>query len=371
MFMSDRRKFIKQISLLGIAMMSPVSINSLMASSVQTNHNEPIDFEAIIKLATLAPSPHNIQPWLFEKISNNTLSVKYDSSKMIPVLDKGNKFMTLSMCLLVEYFDIVARNFGYGIKKEFVQEIMSEGETVKAFCTLTFYKNTNIKTKFSNELIKNRQTSREAYSKTSLPQNLVNELNNLLKNKQSVLNHTNNEDDINWIANLNKEAIFNDMDSESFREEMTPWMRFSSDEAESKRDGLWSKCMNFPSGLMRNFFINHEKYVDNTKRKVLEKTYYNKSKKTPSIMWVESSFETFDDLKNCGELLAHIGLVATKYNCFIQPFGSIITNPEKKSVFVKKHYNKEQEDNLWFIFRIGESKTPTRSHRHEIKNILK
>ena len=138
MFMSDRRKFIKELGLLGIAMMSPVSINSLLASQAQTNHDETVDFEAIIKLATLAPSPHNIQPWLFEKANGNTLILKYDSSKMIPVLDTDNKFMTLSMCLLVEYIDIVARNFGYSVEKEFMQELMSEGEIVKDFCKLTF-----------------------------------------------------------------------------------------------------------------------------------------------------------------------------------------------------------------------------------------
>ncbi|MGV6860771.1 MAG: twin-arginine translocation signal domain-containing protein [Putridiphycobacter sp.] len=370
--MSDRRTFLKQAGILGVALAIPSAFNKSFAISNQKDVVKTVDFHAILNIATLAPSPHNIQPWLFEIVNQNTLLVKCDTSKMIPVLDVDNKFMTLSMCLLVEYIDIVSRNFGYEIEKQFTKEVLTtEGDQVKTFCRLTFNINPKIEKIFDNETIKKRQTSRKAYKANQpIPQGLLDELNQLVVSKSSSLALTTDKEKINWIAELNRDAVFNDMDNNVVREEMKPWIRYTKAQAEEKRDGLWSKCMNFPPFLMEDFFEDHESFKNNPKRKIIEKVYYKKSKKTPAIMWLESEFESFDDLQNCGELLAHLGLTAAKHNCSLQPFGSIITNPEKKSRFMEKHQPKN-EKNLWFIFRIGFSKPATKSYRIEVKNLIK
>lgn len=369
--MSDRRTFIKQISILTASTLTTSLVSPILGFQQKEILSINNYWNPILELARLAPSPHNIQPWVFKIIDNETLNLCYDPNKLIPLLDIDNRFMTLTMCLVAEYIDIIARNFGFKTTTIFKGELLnSNNKSLQVFSTIKLQKDNSIQPKFSNELIIKRQTSRLAYKKREMPAELMKELNQLATNLKFEIGSTQLESEINWIANLNKDAIFGDMDNNEFREEIKPWLRYSKKEAALKKDGLWSKCMDYPAPLMRSMFQHHEKYVENHRRSLLEKIYLRKSKQCETMMWLNNEFETFDDLKQCGIQFAHIGLIAAKHNHFIHPMGSIITNPTKKNDFIKK-MNIKDPDKLWFVFRIGESKTPQKSYRKNLNELIK
>jgi len=66
----------------------------------------------MLNYAVLAPSRHNVQPWLF-KVEGNTVELYADQSRALPVADADNREMIISCGAALANFLIASRHFGY------------------------------------------------------------------------------------------------------------------------------------------------------------------------------------------------------------------------------------------------------------------
>lgn len=73
-------------------------------------HHEQIQF--LLNYAVVAPSRHNVQPWLFH-IEGNVLTLSADTSRALPVADADDREMIISCGAALANFLIAARHFGY------------------------------------------------------------------------------------------------------------------------------------------------------------------------------------------------------------------------------------------------------------------
>ena len=128
--------------------------------------------------------------------------------------------------------------------------------------------------------------------------------------------------------------------------------------------------MGFSGVLLKSIFQNHEKWTKGISKILLKETYMSSFKRTSSIGWFGGDFKNTNDYLNCGRMMARCWLLITKEGAYIHPFGSLVTNEKANekinAAFTQPTVGKE----IWMIFRVGYSKTPTRSYRLETKNYL-
>ncbi|HET6995469.1 MAG TPA: hypothetical protein VFI06_10835, partial [Chitinophagaceae bacterium] len=174
---------------------------------------------------------------------------------------------------------------------------------------------------------------------------------------------------VDEVIRLNQQTLFEDLDSTPNRGELNELFRYTDKEAETKKDGLWARCMCFPGKLMKSVFTDHERWEHGLKKAALAGYYRNSFKGTHTICWLGGNFENTADWLNAGKTLARCWLLLTKERACIHPFGSLITN---KAAYekIKAMFPLPAKGRIWMIFRAGYSKEPARSYRLDTKEII-
>jgi hypothetical protein len=63
-------------------------------------------------------------------------------------------------------------------------------------------------------------------------------------------------------------------------------------------------------------------------------------------------------------------LKATEHGLVLHPYGSVITNPSAHARLVERIDSEKPGEETWLLFRIGYSKTPPRSARLPLSEVL-
>ena len=197
---------------------------------------------------------------------------------------------------------------------------------------------------------------------------------NKVKQEAELVHHdfnwSSDPDLVNQFLDINQQALFDDLANDNIRTELDHLFRYNQESAEKHKDGLSAKCMDFPSALMRSVFQKYEKWKKPFKKKLLQKTYMSKFKGTQTLGWFTGNFETTEDFLQAGRMLARAWLRITEDGCYIQPFGSLITNEKAYAQINNLLKTKPNQRKIWMIFRVGHSKEPARSERLDLDTIL-
>ena len=70
----------------------------------------------IIRLATLAPSGHNAQPWTVKVLQENAWITGIDKSRLLPAVDPDNREVMLSLGAFLENMIQAAGHYGYSVR---------------------------------------------------------------------------------------------------------------------------------------------------------------------------------------------------------------------------------------------------------------
>lgn len=200
----------------------------------QTTKTMNNDFMKIIGYAAKAPSGHNTQPWFFS-LAENTISIKPNFDVVLPIVDKNNRELYISLGCATENLLIAATHFGY------------EAHVVQ-------YDSTEIKV----ELIKNdqvvkddlfhqidcRQTNRSVYNDRKIGDAALAKLRSLSSDIYFVeIGSTLADTLIQYIVKGNEIQ----MSDKAFREELLSWMRFNGSQVNKTGNGLSYKVFGTPS----------------------------------------------------------------------------------------------------------------------------
>ena len=132
-------------------------------------------------------------------------------------------------------------------------DIESKGNTL--FASLAIVKSQK-EEELDSSLIKKRRTSRTKYDEISVDDSVLEELKSEAELYENKFYYTKEESKIKFIKKINQEALFYDLANDDIRNELDNLFRYSKENAEVKKDGLWSKCMGFGGGLLRSVFKN-------------------------------------------------------------------------------------------------------------------
>lgn len=187
------------------------------------------DFIQIASYASKAPSGHNTQPWKFH-ITDSTITVLPNLDVALPVVDRNNRELFISLGCAVENLCIAASYFGYTTHiiecsiEAIILELTKNALTIE---DSLFHQ------------IEKRQTNRNIYNGNKISDGILQQLQSIPKENgiQFYFNEINTP-----FANTITQYIMKgneiQMADIAFKNELLSWMRFNKKQVEATHNGL-------------------------------------------------------------------------------------------------------------------------------------
>lgn len=330
-------------------------------------------WKEVIDYARWAPSPHNVQPWKVKLLSGTEAELYCDSDRLLPDEDPDARFITSGFGAFLETLSIALAPHNYEVKLTPSGYNLGGKQTgLILFGKLNLIPNDNTREqeKLDRELIKHRRTSRLPYRDQQVKVEVLEELKKIAQDFGQNFTFSTDKKIIDWVLKLNRDTMFYDMNDDVTRKEVGRWIRYTKAQAISKRDGLWSYCLNVASVVVYIFF--HLRWIINLPvlNWLIGKLYLATMRGTSTIGWLEGLFSKNDDWLKSGRMLARLWLTMTKHGVYLHPFGSIITNDTAHQRLREKFQVDERVNTVWLIMRLGYSQEPPRSLRLGLGDIL-
>ena len=368
MNLTSRRIFIKKgiRATFFIALLNPLR----QQFAFSKNESKLPSWTELVDYARWCPTVHNLQPHKLKIISDTEAELYYDPARLLPVGDPNAIFVTLAMAIFIEHLSIVARSYGANVEiAELYETISTSKSTITLFAKLKLIPSLE-KEELDKELIKSRRTSRLHYDGKPLKQDALDKIKKQAELFEHEFFSSSEKEMVDFVIDLNQHTLFEDLESKADRDELNRLFRYTKEEAEAKKDGLWAKCMGFSGSLMKSIFIHHERWEKGLRKKILKNYYKGSFKGTTTICWFGGRFDNTNDWLQAGRMLARNWLLITEQGAYIHPFGSLITNVGAYKKINEKFTQPKENKKIWMIFRAGYSDEPTRSYRLSTEEII-
>ena len=364
---NSRRLFIKNTTVTALVAVFANSITNLFATSGNSDVNI---WQELVEYARWCPTVHNLQPHRLKIISSTEAHLYYDPARLLPVEDSQAIFTTIAIGVFIECLSIAASQHKLKIEiAELHHPILINAKEITLFATLKLVESNGIEM-LDRSLILQRKTSRLHYNGKALSSETVFKIKEETEKLEHEFFSTNDKKIVTEIISLNQKTLFEDLASKEVREELNTLFRYTKEEAEKKKDGLWAECMGFSGSLLKSVFTHSQKWQKGLLKKLLAKNYKTSFKGTGTICWIGGNFKNEKDWLNAGKVLARNWLLITKENAFIHPFGSLITNENAYKKINEICAQPNEGKKIWMILRAGYSKEPARSFRLPVNEII-
>jgi hypothetical protein len=187
------------------------------------------DFIQIASYASKAPSGHNTQPWKFH-ITDGTITVLPNLEVALPVVDRNNRELFISLGCAIENLCIAASYFGYTTHiiecsiKAIILELTKNDLTIE---DSLFHQ------------IEKRQTNRNIYNGNKISDGILQQLQSIPKENGIQFYFTEiNTPFANTITQYIMKGNEIQMADIAFKNELLSWMRFNKKQVEATHNGL-------------------------------------------------------------------------------------------------------------------------------------
>jgi hypothetical protein len=328
------------------------------------------------RYAQRAPSPHNTQPYRLRIVSDQEAEVIFLPRRGLYVADPLGRFTWLTAGVFIEICSIAAHALGYELAVAYDFSPMyplGDVETPQSVARMRLATPTHPADDLDANLIMQRQTSRLAYDGTVCPPEVIAELKAEALRFGHQLETRVDAEAIRWVVELNKQALFHDLDDDGQRTELVKWLRFNQREEDLLNDGLSARCLTFNGPLLRSFFLNHQFWTMPVVRDLVAAVYGASMKGIGTIGWLRGRYVTNQDWVAAGRVMIRLWLMLTRRGYYWHPYGSVITS-EKARLNMIKYFDLadegEGENMVWLLLRLGRSAPPPVSKRLPLEEIM-
>ena len=187
------------------------------------------DFIQIASYASKAPSGHNTQPWKFH-ITDSTITVLPNLDVALPVVDRNNRELFISLGCAVENLCIAASYFGY------TTHIIES--SIEAIILELTKNDLTIEDSLFHQIEK-RQTNRNIYNGNKISDGILQQLQSIPKENGIQFYFTEiNTPFANTITQYIMKGNEIQMADIAFKNELLSWMRFNKKQVEATHNGL-------------------------------------------------------------------------------------------------------------------------------------
>jgi nitroreductase len=309
-------------------------------------------WRSLLETAIYTPSPHNVQPWRIRLVSDRDAELSIDGNRTLPKEDTTGSFILSAMGMFVEAIALLAAPRGFELEYElrrppewYARTIIHEHKTeLLPFARLRLIPGPPRENPYPESLFLQRRTSRISFLPTPVENIAVASLTKLASQWGQRYEQITDSAQIENILAQNTDALFADLNTPAYHDEIVSWFRFTDRSAKRLRDGLDWRCMN-TSRLAFWLAARVPKIlVAPLTRSVLKRQYRRQLGLVPTI-----------------------GLLAGD---FFQPSGAFETGRFLIRFWLNWLAKTTNIQGIWLIFKIGHSQTPPKSYRRLLADAL-
>lgn len=330
----------------------------------------------IAPFAQRCPSPHNTQPFRLRIRDERSAELLFLPRRGLPTADPHGRFTWLTAGIFAEICSIAAHSLGYDVETKWDHRPMyaaGDTETPQVLARMTLTDAGKQVSDLDPQLIIDRHTSRLPYDGTPCPPAVIEELQAEAERLGHSFETRTDREAIRWVVELNRQALFHDLDEAPLRTELTKWLRFDAREEDLMRDGLSARCLTFSPRLFRSFFTNHRFWTLPVVRSIVGAIYASTMKGIGTIGWLRGPYRDSKDWVAAGQCMIRLWLMLTRHGIYWHPYGSVITSEAARQNMIRYLELPEEaggEDMVWLLLRLGRSKAPPLSHRLPLEDII-
>lgn len=333
-------------------------------------------WHSIAQYAQRCPSPHNTQPFRLRVVDAERADIVFLPHRGLPTADPLGRFTWLTAGIFAEICAIAAHGMGQEVTVHWDFSPMYPGgdtETPQVVARLELATPDRRINDLDPQLILDRQTSRLPYDGNPVAPAVLAELSAEAERLGHRFETRSDRETIDWVVELNKQALFHDLDDDALREELVGWLRFDAREETLTRDGLSARCLTFNGPLLKSFFFQHRFWTLPGVRDVVGMIYGATMKGIGTIGWLRGRYVGPADWVGAGTVMIRLWLILTRAGLHWHPYGSVITS-ETARLNMIKYLNlpeeKGEEDMVWLLLRLGTSPPPPSSYRVPVAEVL-
>jgi len=337
--------------------------------------NDKTPWHEIARYAAACPSHHNTQPFRLRVLNPTEAEVIFLPQRGLPVVDPRGRFSWLCAGIFVEVCAVAAHALGFEIEETPTFAALYPGgdtETPQSIVRLRLSAHATLDD-LGAQLILDRQTSRLAYDGKPVPAALVAELQAEAARCGHRFEVRTDTAAIAWVVELNRQALFGDMENEPLRSELARWLRYGKREEALRRDGMSARCLGFPAVLLKSFFTQTEFWTRPGIRSLAGHIYGRTMKGVGTIGWLRGPFATVADWFAAGRTMIRLWLIVTRAGYYWHPYGSVITSDSARAEMIRFFEITDEKggtDMVWLLLRLGKSSTPPVSRRLPVEELL-
>ncbi len=299
----------------------------------------------ILFLASLAPSGHNTQPWFVQYLEPYHWIIGNDKSKWLPAVDPAQRETILSLGTFIQNLEYAAGSLGYECNWNLLATTNQDERVAEVKLIKQGFANT-----FDTSTIRNRRTVRSDF------------LGELLKKEDLEHIAGTERDIIQYLPATSRESKYIDEQTieanrlQTYRDpaqqELSEWVRFSSEDAAKYRDGLTTASMEIEglSGfVVRNFYGKDDVMKTGFRETALDKV---KTQVSQSAGWIliTSKDDSVATLLETGRRMQRLFLKVREKGIAIHPMTQIL---EETSTRETLNRSIGMNDSVQFLLRAG------------------
>ena len=301
-----------------------------------------------------APSAHNTQPWRLY-YGGDSVKLGYDPSRSLPMSDPTHRDLFLSLGAFVETVLIVCTDAEMPVI--FNPAIDMQQHTVGEFIEASEL----YPTKFTLVHVQKRQTSRHQYQSADVAP-IVQSLEADLP--AGIRLHLLQPADVLYLYIESDKYMYR---QSGISEELYQWLRLDKKDARYYHDGLNADCLVLsPLEARLLNFVLHSKRLWLLRNTPLLQILLHFSadilRDSSRVLALSSHYETFEDILNLGRALQRLWLQLAQADYYTHPLSQIIDCPQTNRRLAEQ-VGLQQGEQVFSIFRFGQSDTPPRSPR--------
>jgi len=318
-------------------------------------------WETIASLARLAPTPHNTQPFRILPRDDTSADLIALTERFLPREDHGNRYVLSAFGTFAASLERSARHFGHVLTVTPIAEldpatVTDRGARVKlGRATITG----SCEPASSDDLLDSRRTSRLPYSDQLVDAQAIESLVRVASSEGHRFIAYDERAIVAPLLRLNAEAVVDNLQLDDEREEIRRWYRLGA--TPEYGDGLWQRPMNQPAWEISAAFMMPHVFGWPVLRQFAVRRYLRTQRGTRHVGLLCGAFERWPELYAAGRLLLDVWLEMARHDIYMQPMGSMLTNPVYAAEIAKRF----SVDDCWLVLRFGYSDRPPRAPRLE------
>ncbi len=329
----------------------------------------------LLETAIHAPSPHNVQPWRIRVMNELESDLLIDSKRTLPKEDPTASFIILTMGLFIEALSLFAAEKQYRVDYELHHEpewypaqILAAREQVfLPFARLRLVRDESVLPfGFDWAMFRKRRTSRISLTPAAVPQDATTALQDLAALWHQRYEEITDARVIERILEQDTRALFHDLNTPDYRDEITSWFRFTDRSSQKHRDGLDYRCMN--TSRFTYWLTAHlpQMLLIPGLRQLFARKYRTQTGIVPTIGILAGPFWQPADAIQTGRFLMRFWLETARRDLYIHPYGNLVTNKDAANWMLAE----TKIPDIWLVFKIGFSDEPPKSYRRPVEEVL-